>query len=167
MYSFSVFPAGGWTNLELQLSQTTQECSDRTSLEDFMDYWTLISTQCLYVGLLPAGACSASGWSYSDFAIFMSVCAFVLLLQSGEAWECVNGGSWQVWLFRVSLFVRLLAAKGSKRCHVVLTTVEAQLSLHKRNITKAASEAWEWQETARRLATNKPRSALVTVLCVL
>ncbi len=29
----------------------------------------------------------------------------------------------------------------------VLLTVEAQLSLHKRNITKAAPEAREWQET--------------------
>ncbi len=28
----------------------------------------------------------------------------------------------------------------------VLSTVEAQLSLHKWNIAKAAPEAWEWQD---------------------
>ncbi len=57
--------------------------------------------------------------------------------------EYGNGSSWHVWLFH---FVRLLAAKGSETMPV-LTTVEAQLSLHKRNIAKAAPEAPEWQET--------------------
>ncbi len=41
-------------------------------------------------------------------------------------------------------FVYLLAAKGSKTMPV-LSTVEAQLSLHKRNIAKAVPEARDWQ----------------------
>ncbi len=51
-----------------------------------------------------------------------------------------------VWLFQVSWFVCLPAAKGSKMMPV-LSTVEAQLSLHKRNIAKAAPETREWRET--------------------
>ncbi len=76
--------------------------------------------------------------------IFVSVCLSILSVRarSGEAWEQVTGGSWHVRSFRVSWFVRLLAAKGSK----TISTVEAQLSLRKRNIAKAAPEAWEWQE---------------------
>ncbi len=50
-----------------------------------------------------------------------------------------------VWLFRVSWFVRLLTAKGSKTVPV-LSIVEAQLSIHKRNIMKSTPEAQEWQE---------------------
>ncbi len=42
-----------------------------------------------------------------------------------------------VWLFRAS---HLLSAKGTKTMPV-LSTVEAQLSLHKRNIAKAAPKA--------------------------
>ncbi len=46
----------------------------------------------------------------------------------------------------VSRFTCLLAAKESKMMPV-LSTVEAQLSLHKYNIAKAAQEARECQET--------------------
>ncbi len=80
------------------------------------------------------GTHSVPGWSYSYFAIFACVCLSVRLSQSGEAWERVNGGSWHVWLFQVSCFVRLLAAKGSQAMQV-LSTAEAQLSLHKHNIS--------------------------------
>ncbi len=45
----------------------------------------------------------------SDFVfVWLSVRA-----KSKEAWEQLNGDSWHVWLFQVSWFVRLLAAKGS------------------------------------------------------
>ncbi len=54
----------------------------------------------------------------------------------------INGGSWHTWLLQVSWFVRLLAAKESKTM-AVLSTVEAQLSLHKHNVAKAAPEALE------------------------
>ncbi len=64
---------------------------------------------------------------------------------------------------RVSWFVCLLDAKGSKMMPVLLT-VEAQLSLHKCNIVKTAPEALEWQETGKpdnvRICTG------ITVLCV-
>ncbi len=69
--------------MELQLSQTTQEYSDRTSLEDFMDYWTLISTQCLYVGLLPAGARSAPGWYYRYCLVQQAVSTLFMTLFCG------------------------------------------------------------------------------------
>ncbi len=92
----------------------------------------------------------------------LSVCLLVHLSQSGEAWERVNGGNCHVWLFRVSWFVCLSATEGSKRM-LVLSTVEAQLLSHKRNITKAAPEAREWQETGS-LTTNKPRSEIALVL---
>ncbi len=72
----------------------------------------------------------APGWSYGYFAIFAFVCLSVR--PSIRAWERVNGSSCHVGLFRVSWFVRLLAAKGSKTMSV-LSTVEAQLSVHKRN----------------------------------
>ncbi len=61
--------------------------------------------------------------------------------------ERVIGGNCHVRLFQVSSFVRLPAAKGSKTMAVLLT-VKAQFSVHKRNIAKAAPEAWEWQETS-------------------
>ncbi len=48
-------------------------------------------------------------------------------------------------MYGVSWFVRLFAAKGSKMM-TVLSTIEAQLSLHKCNTVKAAPEAWELQE---------------------
>ncbi len=67
--------------------------------------------------------------------------------RSGEAWERVNGSNRHVWLLRVSWIVCLPAAKGSKTMPV-LSTVEAQLSLHKRNIAKTAPEAQERQETS-------------------
>ncbi len=116
------------------------------------------------------GTRSAPGWSYSYFAIFVSVCLFVCIsvrARSGEARKRVNGCSWHVRLFRVSWFVRLFAAKGSKTMPVLLT-VEAQLLLHKRNIAKAAPEVREWQETgAATYEQAKVRNcAGVTVLCV-
>ncbi len=88
------------------------------------------------------------------FCLFvcLSVCA-----RSGEACERVNGGSCQTWLFRVSWFVPLLAAKGSKTLSV-LSTVEAQLSLHKYNVVKAAQETREWQNTGGLLQTNQGRA---------
>ncbi len=85
-----------------------------------------------------------TGWSYSYFAsAFLSVHPYTVREGLGRA----NDGSWHACLFRVPCrwFVRLLAAQGSKTMPV-LSTVEAQLSLHKRNITKAAPEAWKWQE---------------------
>ncbi len=69
----------------------------------------------------------------------LSVCPSVRV-RSGEAWEQINGGIWHVWLFRVSWFVCLLAAK-------TMPLVEAHVSLHKCNIMKAAPEAREWLET--------------------
>ncbi len=70
------------------------------------------------------------------------VCLFVHLSQSGE-WGGLGmslwRGSWYLWLFRVSWFVRLLGAKESQAMPVLLT-VEAQLSLHKH---KRAPEARE------------------------
>ncbi len=67
-------------------------------------------------------------------------------------------GSWYLWLFRVSWFVRLLGAKESQAMPVPLT-VEAQLFLHKR---KRAPEA---RETGGQLQTYpKLRSEIAMVM---
>ncbi len=67
-------------------------------------------------------------------------CLSVLLSQSGEAWERVNGGSGHVWLFRVSRFVCLLAAKG-RQAMLVLSTVGAQLSLNEHEVSQKYGKA--------------------------
>ncbi len=78
-------------------------------------------------------------------------------------------------MFQVSWFVCLLAAKGSKTMPV-LSTVEAQLSLHKRNIVSfpdvhRTEGIWErdypkstGMARNRRITTNKPRSEIALVL---
>ncbi len=48
-----------------------------------------------------------------------------------EVWEGLGRSQWRQLAWHVCWFVRLLAAKGSKTMPV-LSTVEAQLSLHKR-----------------------------------
>ncbi len=73
------------------------------------------------------------------WAFCLSVCLSVRA-RSGEAWERINGGIWHIWLFRVSWFVCLLAAK-------TMPLVEAHVSLHKCNIMKASPEARELLET--------------------
>ncbi len=77
---------------------------------------------------------------------FVSVCPSIRA-RSGEAWEWVNGGSWQYGCFELaSWFARLLVAKQCHKTMLVLSAVKAQLLLHKRNVAKAAPEAREWQE---------------------
>ncbi len=94
---------------------------------------------------------SVPGWSYSYFAIFVSVCC-LCTCPSVTVWGGLGTSYWWQlavtyhWLYRVSWFVRLLAAKGSITLPV-LSTVEAQLLVHERNFAKAAPEAQEWQET--------------------
>ncbi len=90
------------------------------------------------------GACSAPDWSYSYFAISclfvrLSVCPSEQDLERPENELMVAAGTY-------GWFVYLLAAKGSETMPI-LSTVEAQLSLHKCNIATAAPEAREWQET--------------------
>ncbi len=48
----------------------------------------------------------------------------------------------------------------------ILSTVEAQLSLHKHNIAKAAPEARQWQETGAANYKLQAKVKGVTVLCV-
>ncbi len=54
------------------------------------------------------------------------------LMAAAVTYGCFELAAW---------FVRLPAAKGSKMM-AILSTVEAQFSVHKRNIAKAAPEAW-------------------------
>ncbi len=86
------------------------------------------------------GARSALGWSYNYFAIFcLSVCLSVRaskLMVAAVTYGCFD-------------LAGLLASplqKEAKRCQY-FTTVDAQLMLHKHNITKADAEVREWQET--------------------
>ncbi len=103
------------------------------------------------------------GWSYSYFVIFVSVCLSVCHSLGKPAWERVNGGSCHIW---VSWLVCLPAAKESKTMSV-LSTVEAQLSLH-----SAISRKQEMKSSPRStgmvrnrwLTTNKARSEITLVL---
>ncbi len=54
--------------------------------------------------------------------------------------------SWHIQLFRVSWFVRLLAAKGSQAMPE-LSTVQAQFSLNNHNIAKEPQKHGKCQET--------------------
>ncbi len=120
-----------------------------------LEWYISLATQLRAVPFYQPGMHSAPGWSYSCFAF---VCLFVWLsvhpCKVWEAWKQVNGGSCHVWLFQVTWFFRLPAAKWSKM-RAVLSTVEAQLSVQKRNITKATPEAREWQKL---VASNEPAS---------
>ncbi len=108
--------------------------------------------------------------SYSYCTIFMSVCLSIRA-RSGDAWERVSGGNWHVhvhtYMYGVSWFVRLLAATESQAMSV-LSTVEAQLSLYKRSVAKAAPEEQEWQKPTANYEQDKVRNSTgVTVPCVL
>ncbi len=91
----------------------------------------------------------------------LSVCLSVRA-RSGEAWERVNGSSWHVWLFRVSWFVRLLAAKRKQNDASTIdsrgTALVTQAQYHE------SSPRSTGMARNRRLTTNKPRSAIALVL---
>ncbi len=108
------------------------------------------------------GALHAPGWSYSYFATFcLSVCLFVRLSQSGEAWERVNGGSCHVWLFRVSW----LFASSLQRKQNTASTIDSRGTAL---ITRAQYDESSPRSTEmarnQRLTTNKPRSEIALVL---
>ncbi len=104
------------------------------------------------------------GWSYSYYVIFVFVRPSRLLrmrttslrwspLCRCEVWgglgTCQWRGSWHVWLVRVwvSWFVRLLPAIASQTMPV-LSTVEAQLSLHEHDIAKDTQKHANAKKTA-------------------
>ncbi len=76
-----------------------------------------------------SGACAAC----PAHPIVVSVCLH--LSQSGEDWERVNRGSWQVRLFRVSYLFAPCTAKRSQAMSV-LSRVEPQLSLHEHSTSQ-------------------------------
>ncbi len=79
-----------------------------------------------------------------------------------EAGERVNGVAADTYdWFRVSWFVRLLAAKGSQAKHLkpALSAVEAQLSLLNHNIAKEPQKHGNAKKLAANYeTTNRPRS---------
>ncbi len=91
----------------------------------------------------------------------LSVCRSVHAW-SGEAWERVNCGSWHAWLFRVSWFVRLLAAKRKQNDASTIDNRGTPL------VTQAQCRKSSPRSTGmtrnRRLTTNKPRSEIALVL---
>ncbi len=97
-----------------------------------------------------------------DCSYSVSVCPSIQGLH-GEAWKWVNGGSRHICMAVSSYLVCSPPRCKRQQTMPVLSTVEAQLSLHKRNIAKAAPEAREWQETGG-LTMNKPRSEIALVL---
>ncbi len=102
----------------------------------------MCTTMCVWMShILPAGrAVRPAGPIVTLRFSCVFVCLSVHRSQSGEARERLNGSSWHVWLFRVSWFIRFLAVKGSQAM-LVLSTVEAQLSLHKHNISQKHRKA--------------------------
>ncbi len=168
-YPFHTLPAVGVT--------TTCSSTEVPTTKDFpmpLDYCRSVcsaaSTTALHTTLnlyfYQPGVYSTSGWSYSYCAIFMPVCLSARPYKVWESWERGNGGSWHVCLFRVSWFVYLLTAKGSKTMPVP-STVEAHLSLHQRDIAKAPQKHGNGKKSGANYEQAKVRHcAGVTVLCV-
>ncbi len=111
----------------------------------------------------------APSLSSSYVAIFMSVCLLICCvchsLGRPEKSQCRTAVTY-VWLVWVSWFVRLLTAKGSQAM-LVLSTVEAQLSVRKPTIAK---EPQMHGNTKKPAASDEPAKIRnyngVTVLCV-
>ncbi len=85
------------------------------------------------------GTHSAPGWSYSYFAVLHLFVCLSICHSLGKPGNKSLAACRYAWLFQVSWFVRLHAEKGRKAMPI-LSTVEAQLSLHQHDPVDSQSQ---------------------------